>query len=263
MPVTIDLSPHRVLVCGASAGIGRACAMALARAGAEITVLARSADKLDALLPELEGVGARGAHAIAVTMDDRVTLRAKVDKHLREHGPFHVLVHNTGGPKAGPLLEKSEDELLATFERHQLTAHMLVRLLLPGMKEAGYGRFINILSTSVREPIDGLGLSNTIRAGMVGWAKTIANELPPNVTINNVLPGYTDTERLEELKKALAERSDRTEAEIETEWVSGIPEGRLGRPEEIASVVLFLASPLASYMRGSSLAVEGGRLRSL
>jgi 3-oxoacyl-[acyl-carrier protein] reductase len=263
MPATIDLSSYRALVCGASAGIGRACAMALAKAGAEVTVLARSQDKLEALEPELKEAGAKDTHVIAVSMDDRVTLRAKVEKHQRDFGAYHILVHNTGGPKAGPMLEKTEDDLLATFERHQLTAHMLVRLLLPGMKEAGYGRFVNILSTSVREPIDGLGLSNAIRAGMVGWAKTVANELPPNVTINNVLPGFTATERLTELKKAMAERTDRTEDEVEAEWVGGIPEGRLGRPDEIGSVVLFLASPLASYMRGSSLAVEGGRLKSL
>ncbi len=248
---------------GASSGIGRACALALAGAGATVTVLARSQDKLVALCDELKGLGAPNAYAIAVDMDDRGRLRAQVEAHLKAHGPIHILVHNTGGPKSGPLLEKTEEDLLATFERHQLTAHSLVLQLLPGMREAGYGRFVNILSTSAREPIPGLGLSNAIRAGMVGWAKTIANELPPDVTINNVLPGYTATERLESLKEAVAGRTGQTPQQVEDGWVAGIPEGRLARPDEIGAAVLFLASPLASYIRGSSLAVEGGRLHSL
>jgi 3-oxoacyl-[acyl-carrier protein] reductase len=263
MPVSIDLSSRHALVCGASSGIGRACAVALAEAGATLTVLARTESKLNELIEELRAQGAPAAHVIAVDMDDRPRLQAKVEAHLKQHGPIHVLVHNSGGPASGPILEKTEDDLLHTFGRHQLTAHLLVRLLLPGMKEAGYGRFVNILSTAAREPIDGLGLSNTVRAGIIGWAKTVANELPPGVTINNVLPGYTATERLTELKMAVAQRTGQTEAQVESTWVGGIPEGRLGQPEEIAHAVLFLASPLASYVRGSSLAVEGGRLKSL
>lgn len=263
MTVSIDLSSRNALVCGASSGIGRACAVALAKAGAAVTVLARNQDKLDALAKELRAQGAPAAHALAVDMDDRPRLQANVELLLKDHGPVHVLVHNSGGPASGPILEKTEDDLLHTFGRHQLTAHLLVRLLLPGMKAAGYGRFVNVLSTAAREPIDGLGLSNTIRAGMIGWAKTVSNELPPGITINNVLPGYTATERLTELKSAVAKRTGQSEQQVEDGWVAGIPEGRLGRPEEIAQVVLFLASPLASYMRGSSLAVEGGRLKSL
>lgn len=263
MSVTLDLSGRRALVCGASSGLGRAIATAFAEAGAEVLVLARSADKLDALCKDLKGKGAPDAHAIAVDMDDLAAFASAVQEQVVDTGGVHVCVHNTGGPSAGPILEKTEEDLVHVFGRHQITAHFLVRTLLPFMREEGYGRFVNVLSTSAREPIENLGLSNVVRAGMVGWAKTLAHELPPGVTINNVLPGYTATERLTELKSALSERTGRSAEEVEAGWVSGIPEGRVGRPEELAAAVLFLASPLASYVRGHSLPVEGGRLRGL
>ncbi len=263
MAVLLDLRGKHALVCGASSGLGEACARAFARAEAEVTVLARSADKLEELRGRLESEGARATHAIAVDMDDLQGFAHAILTHLEAHGPIHVSVHNTGGPASGPILEKTEEDILAVFARHQLTAHFLVRALLPAMVDAGYGRFVQILSTSAREPIANLGLSNSVRAGMLGWAKTVANELPPRVTINNVLPGYTATDRLAELKAALAARTGRSEEEIEAEWVAGIPEGRLGEPDEVAAAVLFLASPLASYIRGQSLAVEGGRLKGL
>lgn len=263
MAVSIDLTGRRALVCGASSGIGRACALAFARAGAEVAVLARSADKLESLCAELREAGAPDAHPLTADMDDIVGFAQAVQQLVDAHGGVHVCVHNTGGPAAGPILEKTEEDMVHVFGRHQLTAHFLVRAFAPYMQKEGYGRFVNVLSTSAREPIDNLGLSNVVRAGMVGWAKTVANELPPEVTINNVLPGYTATERLSELKAALSERRGTTEQAIEDEWVAGIPEGRLGRPEEVAHAVLFLASPLASYVRGHSLPVEGGRLKGL
>ena len=204
MSYSLDLSTRHALVCGASSGIGHATALCLAEAGATVTVLARSADKLEAFCRELEAKGAKKAHAVSADMDQLVEFGRAVEDHLDAHGPVHICVHNTGGPPSGPILEKTEEDMLAVFARHQLTAHFLVRLLLPGMKEAGFGRFVNILSTSAREPIENLGLSNAIRAGMVGWAKTVANELPPGITINNVLPGYTATERLTDLKNALS-----------------------------------------------------------
>lgn len=263
MAVTIDLSGRRALVCGASSGLGRAIATTLAEAGAELFVLARSADRLEALCDELRGRGATQATPIAVDMDQLVDFATAIKDRVAGAGGVHICVHNTGGPPAGPILEKSEEDLVHVFGRHQITAHFLVRALLPFMQREGYGRFVNVLSTSAREPIENLGLSNVVRAGMVGWAKTVAHELPPNVTINNVLPGYTATERLTELKAALSERTGRSEQEIEQSWVSTIPEGRVGRPEELAAAVLFLVSPLASYVRGHSLPVEGGRLRGL
>ncbi len=263
MGLTIDLSGRHALVCGASSGIGRATAMTLASAGASVTALARSRDRLEALADDLRAAGAPAAHALPADMDDLGAFMAAVRGHLRTHGGVHICVHNTGGPRSLPLLETSEDDLRHTFARHQLTAHALVRELHGFMAAAGYGRFVQVLSTAAREPIAGLGLSNTIRAGMVGWAKTMAKELPPEVTINNVLPGYTATERLDELKQAISARTGASPEAIVDGWVAGIPEGRLGKPEEIAAVILFLASPLASYIRGQSLAVEGGRMQGL
>ncbi len=174
-----------------------------------------------------------------------------------------MLVHNTGGPPAGKLLDAQPAAMLAAFQRHVLTAHLLVRLVLPGMRAAGYGRIVTVLSTSVREPIDLLGVSNTTRAAMAGWSKSISRELPPGVTINNILPGYTATERLAELARGTAERMGRSLEAIEAEWCEVVPEKRLGQPEEIAAVIAFLASPAASFVRGVSLAVDGGRMRSI
>lgn len=144
-----------------------------------------------------------------------------------------------------------------------LAPHLLVGLLLPGMRAAGYGRILNVLSTSVREPIPNLGVSNTIRGAVASWAKTLSMELPPGVTINNVLPGYTDTERLGELGAAISARTGKSGEQVRADWVATIPEGRLAEPEELGAVLAFLASPEASYIRGVSLPVDGGRLKSI
>ncbi len=257
------LDGRHALVCGASAGIGRASALALAAAGAEITALARSADKLEALLPELVQAGAPAARAQVADLDDRLGLAGAVSALLAEHGPVHVLVNNTGGPPPSALLDAEEAAFLAAFGRHVLASHMLVRVLLPGMRQAGFGRIVNVISLSVREPIPMLGVSNTIRGAMASWAKTLAMELPPGITVNNVLPGYTDTERLTALGSAMAERDGITLADVQQAWSDTIPEGRLGTPSELGAVVAFLASPAAAYVRGASIPVDGGRLNCI
>lgn len=200
---------------------------------------------------------------IVADLDDRAGLRQAVAEHLEKAGPIHILVNNTGGPHSASLLEATEEDFLKPYGRHLLASHLLVQLLVPGMKEAGYGRIVNVLSTSVREPIPGLGVSNTIRATMASWAKTLSRELPPGVTINSVLPGYTDTERLTELAHTMAARQGRSPKEVAKGWVDVTPEGRLGRPEEIGGVIAFLCSPAASFVRGVALAVDGGRLNSI
>lgn len=258
MALNIDLSGKRALVCGASSGIGEAVARGLSAAGAEVIVLARRAEKLEQLVRELGR-----ARALSADMDDLPGFARLIEEEIRANGGLDIVVHNTGGPPSGPILEKTGEDLVAVFARHQLTAHFLVRAALPHMVDSGYGRFVQVLSTSAKEPIENLGLSNAIRAGMVGWAKTVSNELPPGVTINNVLPGYTATERLGSLRSAVSTRTGATEDQVEKDWVAGIPEGRLGRPSEIADAVVFLASPMASYIRGLSLPVEGGRLKGL
>jgi len=263
MHVGTDLAGRHALVCGASKGIGRASALAMAERGAALTLLARSRGQLEAVAEQALARGAPAARVLVADLDDHATLEASVREHLEAFGPVHVLVNNTGGPPGGPLLDASPEVFEAAFRRHVLAAQLLARLLVPGMREAGYGRIVNVLSTSVREPIDNLGVSNTIRAAMAGWAKSLSRELPPGVTINNVLPGYTDTERLSSLAAANGERTGRTPEAVRQGWIAQVPEGRLGLPEELGAVVAFLASPAAAYVRGVSLPVDGGRLRSI
>ena len=260
---TTSLDGLHALVCGASAGIGRAVALAFARQGAAVTVLARSEDKLLELLPELEASGATASRALIADLDDRPALCDQVSSLLAEAGDIQILVNNAGGPPGGPILEARESDFLSAFGRHVLSAHLLTGLLLPGMKASSYGRILNIVSTSVKEPIPNLGVSNTTRGAMASWAKSVSRELPSGVTINNLLPGFTDTERLSALGRGQAERRGVTMDEVRAGWLAQIPEGRLGRPDELAAMAAFLASPAGSYIRGQSIAVDGGRLRGI
>ena len=173
------------------------------------------------------------------------------------------MINNSGGPPSGAIVDATPTDFEKAFRRHVLASQTLVQLILPGMMESNYGRVINVISTSVKEPITGLGVSNTIRGAMASWSKSYSNELPPNITINNVLPGFTNTERLGELKKALSEQKGISEEEVEKAWLSTVPEGRLGDPSELGNVIAFLASPAASFVRGVSLPVDGGRTGSI
>jgi len=256
-----NLTGHHALVCGASRGIGRACAETLAARGARVTLVARDADALSDVRGQLAPCDG-GEHAVlSLDLDDTASLverLAVVDK------PVHILVNNAGGPPGGPLLEAKAEAFRSGFERLLIAAHLITQQLVPGMREADYGRIINIVSTSVREPIPGLGVSNTVRAACAGWAKTLSRELAPhNITINNVLPGFTATDRLSSLFKARAERSGRSPEEVEREALAGVPAGRFAAPGEIAAAVAFLAGPDAGYITGSSLAVDGGRLHGI
>ncbi len=263
MTTPSPLDGHHALVCGASAGIGRAAALALAAKGATTTVLARTRSALDALAPRLIDAGAPAAHILVADLDDRADLEDRVRDHLGAQGPISILVNNAGGPAPGPLLEADDDAFLRAFGRHVLASHRLTRLLVPGMTECGYGRIINVVSTSVREPLPGLGVSNTIRGAVAAWSKTLANELPPGITINNVLPGFTDTVRLKALLARVAKASHRAPEAVMAEWRAQVPEGRIGQAEELGAVIAFLASPAASYVRGTNIPVDGGRLNSL
>lgn len=257
------LQGRHALVCGASSGIGRAAAQALAANGAEVTLLARSTNALCATVDELCAAGAAAARFVVTDHDDRAALAETVGGLLEAHGPVHILINNSGGPLPGALMDVGEEDFHAAFGRHLYASHLLTKLLVPGMVAAGWGRIVNVLATSIREPLAGLGVSNAVRAAVAAWAKTLSRELPPGVTVNNVLPGLVDTERLSIVIERLAEASGRGPEELRGQWAAGVPEGRIGRVEELAGAILFLASDAASYVRGVSLAVDGGRLASI
>ncbi len=256
--IQLELSGRRALVCGASAGLGRSIALALAGLGAEVIVLSRSRERLAPLISELRSAGAPGARFIVSDLDDLADFRERVAGI-----EVQIVVNNTGGPEPGVLMREPAEKLAAAFSRHVLASHILMQAALPAMKRASYGRFINVLSTSVREPLDNLGVSNTIRGAMASWAKTLSRELPPGITINNVLPGFHATERLQALQEATASRLGVSLEDVEREWLASVPEARIGDPDEFAQVVAFLCSPAANYVRGTSIPVDGGRLRSI
>lgn len=262
---TADL-PHRdhhALVCGASAGIGRAVAFALAARGASLSILARRAAPLEALVPALRAAGAPSVSTFTADLADEQGVIDAADAVLAKGGPVHILIHNSGGPPGGPLLSVRPEAFLSVFKQHVISAQLLAQRLVPGMSAAGFGRIVNIISTSVYEPIPGLGLSNTVRAAMGGWSKTLSRELPPGLTVNNVLPGFTDTERLVGLAAARAAAQGLSVEEIRRGWLAEVPEGRLIEPEETAEAVAYLCSPAAGAVRGVSLAVDGGRSRAI
>ncbi|HJW31883.1 MAG TPA: SDR family NAD(P)-dependent oxidoreductase [Holophagaceae bacterium] len=258
-----DLLGQHALVTGASAGIGRAAALALAAKGAAVTVVARSEAKLEELREVLKAAGAPQVHVLVADLENRADLKVQVEEFLAVHGPVTILVNNAGGPPGGPILQATEDDFAVAFGRLLMAPHLLVQLLLPGMVKAKYGRIINVISTSVREPLPNLGVSNTIRGATASWAKTLSKELPPHVTINNVLPGATATERLEAIEAAAAARTGKTPAEVQADMVRVIPEGRVADPRETAAMIAFLAGPHAAYIRGQSIAVDGGRMNAI
>ena len=244
----IDLKGKRALVCGGTSGIGKATVASLKQNGAEVVILSRSAS---------------GKDTISCDLEDLESLRTLVSKEIETNGPFQILINNSGGPPSGLLIEAQPHDFEKAFLRHVLASQTLVQLLLEGMKSSNYGRIINIISTSVKEPIPGLGVSNTIRGAMASWSKTLSKELPSDITINNVLPGFTNTERLTELKKTLSLQKGISQEEVESAWLSTVPEGRLADPSELGQVVAFLSSPAASFVRGTSIPVDGGRTGSI
>lgn len=260
----LDLTGRHALVCGASQGIGRASAIELAELGASVTLLARSADKLQAVADHLPCTRANQKHDwLSVDMLDTASLQAAVTKAAASH-PIHILINNTGGPPGGPAHTASNDAFEQAFRQHLLGGQVLVQAVLPGMRASGYGRIINVISTSVKEPIAGLGVSNTVRAAVAGWAKTLSSELAADgITVNNVLPGFTRTSRLDGLLTAKAAASQQSEDAVAQGMLATVPAGRFGEANEVAAVVAFLCTPAAAYVNGVSIAVDGGRTRAL
>lgn len=258
--MNIDLTGKKAIVCGASKGIGRAAALELADLGASLTVLARDAQSLAELCGALTAKAGQKHRFLAVDFRQTQTLQPAVAKHVAENGPFHILVNNSGGPPAGPAHTAKVDDFIAAFSQHLVANQILTQIVIEGMKAEKYGRIINIISTSVKQPIQGLGVSNTTRGAVASWAKTLASELGAyGITVNNVLPGSTDTERLADLMKTRATQSGKSVEDVIRHEKSLIPTGRFGTPQEIAHAIGFLASPAAAYINGINLPVDGGR----
>jgi 3-oxoacyl-[acyl-carrier protein] reductase len=259
----LNLLNKRAIICGASQGIGAASAQALAAEGVNVTLLARSEDKLSALAKELEEKHSVSSDYIAVDINNTSALRVALEAKVLEHGFYNILVNNSGGPAGGPILNTPNEDFLTYFQNHIIGNQTLVNILLPSMQREKYGRIINIISTSVKQPIPNLGASNTIRGAVASWAKTLSHEVGPHVTVNNVLPGFTLTPRLHALAEASAKRLNKTKDEIFEMWKNQAPARRLAEPSEVASAIVYLASDRAGFINGINLPVDGGRLTSL
>lgn len=260
----LSLVGKKALVCGSTQGIGLASAVELANLGAEVTLLARNTQRLEAVCSELPREHDQPHEWIAADFSEPASVSAAVSGAISSGHRWQILVNNTGGPPGGKAIDASPSAFLDAFRAHLINNQQLVQLLVPGFRASKYGRVINIISTSVKAPIPGLGVSNTIRGAVASWAKTIAAELAPdNITVNNVLPGFTDTARLNELFDGKAKKLGKSLEDVTNDAVSSIPAGRLGKAEEIAAAVAFLASPAAAYINGINLPVDGGRLPTL
>ncbi len=260
----LNLQGKRAFVGGASKGIGKAIASELAALGASITAVARSEELLEQVVANLPQERGQDHSYLALDYSKPDEVGEKVSNHLAKVGTVHILVNNTGGPPAGPAHQAEPQAYTDAFNMHLVCNQVLLQTLLPGMKESGYGRIINVISTSVKQPIPGLGVSNTIRGAVANWAKTLSNELGPfGITVNNILPGATETQRLDSIVANKAAKTGQSEEETAKAMKEGIPMRRFGKPEELAAAAAFLASPAAGYINGINVPVDGGRTSSL
>jgi 3-oxoacyl-[acyl-carrier protein] reductase len=260
--MNLNLNNKYALVCGSTAGIGKATAMVLAEEGVIVTLIARNEDKLKATLKELPQQ--REHDYIVADFSNPTELKAKVLEYVTKNHGFHILVNNTGGPAGGPVFSAEVDEFENAFTQHLKCNHVLAQAVVPFMKAESYGRIINVISTSVKQPLDGLGVSNTIRGAVANWSKTLANELGQfGITVNNVLPGATGTERLTEIIKNKSTKTGVSEDEAANGMKNAVPAKRFAKPEELADAITFLASGRAAYINGINLPVDGGRTKSL
>ncbi|MBT6881951.1 MAG: SDR family oxidoreductase [Flavobacterium sp.] len=256
----LGLQNKNALVCGSTQGIGKATAISLAKEGVNITLIARNETVLQEVLKELpqNGQQKHGYLVADFSQPDQVKDVVSINNS------FHILINNTGGPKSGAIINASVEEFSAAFQMHVLVNQILVQAVVPFMKKQCFGRIINIISTSVKEPIPGLGVSNTIRNAVANWSKTMAGELAEfGITMNNVLPGFTDTARLDQIIKIKAAGANTSVEKMAQIMKDYVPAKRFAKPEETANAVTFLASDSASYITGINLPVDGGRTKSL
>jgi 3-oxoacyl-[acyl-carrier protein] reductase len=260
----LSLKGKTALVSGSTQGIGRATAMELSRLGARVILLARNEAKLAEVKSELSLVNNAEHEWLVADFSNPKDVAVAVKTAVEKFGPIHILINNTGGPPSGKAIEADLDSFRSAFEMHLICNHVLTTAVVPGMKASGYGRIVNVISTSVKQPLPNLGVSNTIRGAVANWAKTLSNELGPfNITVNNVLPGATETGRLTALAEKKASKSGESVSEIIENMGKASPIGRVAQPDEVANAICFLASPAASYINGINLPVDGGRTGSL
>jgi 3-oxoacyl-[acyl-carrier protein] reductase len=256
--MNISLSGKQALICGSTQGIGLAIAKEMAQSGADCVLMARNEETLKQTIPQLSTASGQQHRYLVADFSKPEEVKKTIEEFVKNN-TLHILVNNTGGPKPGLIAEEEPQKFIDAFSQHIVCNQLLAKAVIPGMKAAGYGRIINIISTSVKIPINNLGVSNTIRAAVAGWAKTLSNEIGQfNITVNNILPGYTSTSRLQALLDNNAAKKGVSADEIAKEMIEKIPLRRFGDPSETAAVAAFLASPAASYVNGVSIPVDGG-----
>jgi 3-oxoacyl-[acyl-carrier protein] reductase len=261
--MNLNLNGKRAVVCGSTQGIGKASAIELAMLGANVTLVARNEESLKSTLKELAATAGQKHDYLVADFSSPDQVKEKINQYVKTN-EVHILINNTGGPPGGQAIEASPEEFIKAFSSHLICNQVLVQAIVPAMKRANYGRIINIISTSVKVPLRGLGVSNTTRGAVASWAKTLSFELGPfGITVNNVLPGTTMTARLDSIIKTKAEKSGKSYEEVKNEMIAEVPVGRISEPHEVGAAVAFLATPAAAYINGINVPVDGGRTGSL
>lgn len=262
--MNLNLKNKRAVVCGSTQGIGKAVAMELAALGANVTLVARNEQSLKQVKNELPNNGSQLHSYLCADFGNPAQLKELIENFIQRTGLVNILVNNTGGPAGGAIINAKPEEFLSAFNQHLICNHILTQACVEGMKNSGYGRIVNVISTSVKAPLPNLGVSNTVRAAVGNWSKTMANELGKfGITVNNVLPGATATQRLTSIIENKALKTQVSNDEVKREMLHEIPLGRFAEASEIANAVAFLASPAAAYINGINIPVDGGRTASL
>ena len=262
--MNLNLTNKTAIVCGSTQGIGRAVAVELALMGANVTLMARNETALQAVCAGLDTASGQKHRYIVADFADTSQVKSAIENYLTQHPDVHILINNTGGPAGGAIIDAPVDQLVQTFQNHLINNHILAQAVVPSMKKWGFGRIVNIISTSVKQPIAGLGVSNTVRAAVGNWAKTLSLELGQfGITVNNVLPGFTKTARLDAVLAMRAQSAGTTTQAVAAQLASEIPVGRFAEAEEVAAAAAFLCSPAAASISGINIPVDGGKTASL